>query len=624
MANIIYDLKIVNEKIREDLKRELPNFSFSVRKDSGRIYITILSGNIKPFKAFTQAEEKGYIDYSINQYYIDDENSLSDAGKQLVKKVKSIADNYNYDNSDIYSDYSDKNFYLSMYVGTREKPYVYKPSNTSSTSRPNTRPTSRPSRPSATNSDDEHIYRFKSGWDLYKRIVKDKIVFVLAKQKETPTNREDWATIKGEILTETGFKWSPQYQVFTKWDKLPDSVFENLERILFKYYVTATPNATQQTMAQVTATPQQKPEIAVNVADLYPQIEIAQSTASAVTTRVNDLLKTFKEPKDVNDLEVRKFIINTMMDRVERVEPHELNKNFLEIYAPQIFDSIYVPSNGMTYHIADGIKMEFTPQTLHRKTKKDLLLRIMDLAGCWAGLDVVFGVYVDIEGDVMSEERKKYAEKIAKENGREVYIEDFHVGGTLRYRDFYALYNTLKVAKNFLNNEFEASFKNFDVTEKFEKIFANRGDVRINEEDWEQNEIWTQATLYTYRNDVSFVYILKQKDYSGLYSNSFNLGYAMMQKLIKQDSGLVQYLGDVDPFGDNLGVAKKEFPSLQENFSDLTFIMPNSRPEEDKAIVQAQINELENFLKISGEMDEEDKKVILSQILDLHTLLKLI
>ena len=514
---------------------------------------------------------------------------------------------------------------------------------------------------------------------MFKRIVKDKIVFVLVKDKETPSNKEDWATIKGEILTETGFKWSPQYQVFTKWgsmDFVKDT--EELDRILFKYYVTAQPNATQQLMAQVTATPQQEPEIVVNVGDVFrdkndketfriekinagpeklvlftrsltsgvlndsmenvvfrirngswervdtPQVEIAQSTASAVTTRVNDLLKTFKEPKDVNDLEVRKFIINTMMDRVEKVEPHELQKNFLEIYAPQIFDSIYVPSNGMTYHIADGIKMEFTPQTLHRKTKKDLLLRIMDLAGCWAGLDVVFGVYVDIEGDVMSEERKKYAEKIAKENGREVYVEDFHVGGTLRYRDYYSLYNTLKVAKNFLNNEFEASFKNFDVTEKFEKIFANRGDVRINEEDWEQNEIWTQATLYTYRNDVSFVYILKQKDYSGLYSNSFNLGYAMMQKLIKQDSGLVQYLGDVDPFGDNLGVAKKEFPSLQENFSDLTFIMPNSRPEEDKAIVQAQIDELENFLKISGEIDEEDKKVILSQILDLHTLLKLI
>jgi hypothetical protein len=64
---------------------------------------------------------------------------------------------------------------------------------------------------------------------------------------------------------------------------------------------------------------------------------------------------------------------------------------------------------------------------------------------------------------------------------------------------------------------------------------------------------------------------------------------------------------------------------LQEKFPE-TFGMPESpsAPIEDKAILQAQIDELENFLKISEDMDEEDKKVILSQILDLHTLLKLI
>ena len=620
MANTIYDLKIVNQKIREDLKRELPNLTFSVQKDGRRIYLTLVSGNFKPFKALTADEEKGY--RGINPYYIDSEESLTDMAKDVMKKVKEIADRYNYDKSDIQSDYFDVNFYLSLNIGAYDKPYQYKPSS-STTSRP-PRP-ARPERPSQTNESDELLHVFKSGWKLYKRIANGKTVNILVKDKETQSNRDDWDAIKGEILIETGFKWTPQFQVFSKWgsmDFIKD--VEALERILFKYYVTPKPNATQQMMANVTATPQQEPTPQV---EQEPQVEIAQSTAAPVTTRINDLLKTFKDPKDVTDLEVRKFIINTLMDRMDRLETHNINKDFLKIYASQIFDSIYVPSNNTTYHISDGIKMIFTPQTSFRQTKKDLLLRIMDIAGCWCGLDVVFGVYVEIEGDVMSEHRKTYAEKIAKENGHDVYIEDFHVGGTLRYRDFYALYNTLKVAKNFLNNEFEASFKTFDVTEKFEKIFANRGDVRINEEDWEENEIWTQATLYTYRNDVSFVYILKQVDYSGLYSNSFNLGYAMMQKLIKQESGLVQYLGDVDPFGDNLGVAKKEFPSLRENFSDLTFIMPNSTPStptEDKAIVQAQINELEEFLKLAGDMDEDDKKVILSQILDLHTLLNLI
>jgi hypothetical protein len=268
--------------------------------------------------------------------------------------------------------------------------------------------------------------------------------------------------------------------------------------------------------------------------------------------------------------------------------------------------------------------MDFTPKTLFRKTKKDLLLRIMDLAGCWCGLDVVFGVYVTIEGELDSEYRKEYAEKLAKENGREVYVDEFHVGGNLRYRDYPALYSTLEVAKNFLENKFEASFKSIEFTEKFKKVVQNDGDVQIAEKDYQDNDIIVEAKLYSYRTTMSFVYILQQAEYAGLYSNSFNLGYAMMQKLIKKDAGLVENLQDVDPFGDGLIGAKEYLPQLQDKFPDLFGGEEISAPTEDKAVLQSQIDELENFLKISGDMDEEDKKVILSQILDLHTLLKLI
>jgi hypothetical protein len=618
MGNTIYDLKIVNEKIRADLKRELPNCTFSVKKDNRRIYITLISGNFKAFKAFTEAEEKGY--FSVNQYFIDEDHALTDEAKEVMKKVKKITDNYNYDNSDIQSDYFDVNFYLSLYIGEYDRPYVYKASSSNSSQRP-----ARPSRPAATNSDDELIYVFKSGWKMFKRIVKDKIVFVLAKDKETPTNREDWATIKGEILTETGFKWSPQYQVFTKWDKLPDGVFENLERILFKYYVTATPNATQQMMAQVTATPQQEPQ-----EEPKPQVEIAQSTANPTDdSNISELLQTFKEPQLVFARDIRTKIINTLLERVEALQnegtkpdagtsPYQY-ENFLKKYAAQIF----APIDG--YNVADGIKFDFSSKAAKRKTKKDLLLRIMDLAGCWCGLDVVFGVYVSVGGEANSTEGKEYAEDRAKDENREVYIEQFHVGGTLPYIDWYSFNNTLEIAKNFLNNEFEASFKYPEFTEKFKKSLQNDGDLELAGKDYKDNDIIIEAKLYSYRTTMSFVYILQQGGYAGLYSNSFNLGYAMMMKLIKEDAGLVTYLKDVDPFGGGLTGAKEYLPELQKKFPDI-FGMPEapSAPTEDKAVLQAQIDELENFLKISGDMDEEDKKVILSQILDLHTLLKLI
>ena len=516
---------------------------------------------------------------------------------------------------------------------------------------------------------------------MFKRIVKDKIVFVLAKDKETPSNKEDWATIKGEILTETGFKWSPQYQVFTKWDKLPDSVFENLDRIFFKYYVTATPNATQQMMAQVTATPQQEPEIVVNVGDVFrdkndketfriekinagpeklvlftrsltsgvlndsmenlvfrirngswvkvetPQVEIAQSTASPVTTTINDLLKTFKDPKDVTDLDVRKFIIRTLIDRLDKLETHNTDKNFLKNYTGQIFDAIYVPLNGKTYHLTDGIKMNFSPQNALRQTKKDLLLRIMDIAGCWAGADVVFGLYVDVEGDSMSEARKRYAEKIAKENGRDIYLEEYHVGGTITYRDFYSLYNTAKVAMNFLENKYEAELDSHEFTDAFKKVFINERNVEIHDKDYQGNDWVVDANLYIYqikKDNIyqEYVYILELGSSAEIYSNSFNLGYNMVQKLIKDSGGLVSYLKGVHPF---VGEGHKYLPQLLEKFPDLfPKNIESASPTEDKAVIQAQIDELENFLKISGEMDEEDKKVILSQILDLHTLLKLI
>ena len=618
MANVIYDLKIVNQKIREDLKKELPNLSFSVQKDgSRRIYLTLISGNFKPFKALTADEEKGY--RGINPYYIDSEESLTDMAKDVMKKVKEIADRYNYDKSDIQSDYFDVNFYLSLNIGGYDKPYQYKAS-TSTPSRP-----PRPERPSQTNENDDLLHVFKSGWKLYKRNANGKTVNILVKDKETQSNRDDWAAIKGEILTETGFKWTPQFQVFSKWGSMEFiKDVEALERILFKYYVTPKPNATQQTMAEVTSTPQQEPTPQV---EQEPQVQIAESTANPTDETIKPLLKTFKEPQLVNDIEKRKFIINTLLDRVEALEPSSRDDKFLKKYAEQIFAPFVSldANDNNRYYVADGIKFDFSSEAAKRKTKKDLLLRIMDLAGCWCGLDVVFGVYVSVGGEANSIEGKEYAEDRAKEENREVYIEQFHVGGTLTYMDWYSLNNTLEIAKNFLNNEFEASFKYPDFTEKFKIVMQNHGDVQLAGKDYQGNDVINEAILDSYRTDMSFVYILQQGGYSGLYSDSFNLGYAMMIKLIKEDAGLVSYIKDVDPFGGSLTGAKEYFPQLQEKFPE-TFGMPGtpSAPTEDKAILQAQIDELENFLKIAGDMDEDDKKVILSQILDLHTLLKLI
>ena len=99
----------------------------------------------------------------------------------------------------------------------------------------------------------------------------------------------------------------------------------------------------------------------------------------------------------------------------------------------------------------------------------------------------------------------------------------------------------------------------------------------------------------------------------------------MMQKMIKESGGLLSYVKDVSPFSNSLVGAREFLPQLQEKFPDVFGAQEKPTTDaEDRALLQSRIDELENFLKLAGDMDDEDKRVILSEILDLHTLLKLI
>jgi hypothetical protein len=79
------------------------------------------------------------------------------------------------------------------------------------------------------------------GWKIYKKTLNDgRIVYNAIKDKETPPNKGDWNAIKGEIYTETGFKWG-KFGAFEKWGEITESrgesgVLDNLCQILRKYY----------------------------------------------------------------------------------------------------------------------------------------------------------------------------------------------------------------------------------------------------------------------------------------------------------------------------------------------------------------------------------------------------
>lgn len=81
-------------------------------------------------------------------------------------------------------------------------------------------------------------------WAIYTKELETKrgksVVFSAYKKPETPRVETDWQLIKGEILTETGFKWS-RFGAFQKWGlfssmKERDEIFDKLCSILEKYY----------------------------------------------------------------------------------------------------------------------------------------------------------------------------------------------------------------------------------------------------------------------------------------------------------------------------------------------------------------------------------------------------
>lgn len=143
MSKYLYGAELA-AAIREDLKRELPDYKFSVTKHtySGgqSIDIRILSG---PAPAYPPGLEQKY-GHGVNHYQTRDDEPRYEHHPQygyhvcnngypiteeiwwVIKKVREIDEARNYDRSDVMTDYFDVNHYLHVSLGRSEKPYVVK------------------------------------------------------------------------------------------------------------------------------------------------------------------------------------------------------------------------------------------------------------------------------------------------------------------------------------------------------------------------------------------------------------------------------------------------------------------------------------------------------------------
>ena len=599
MSNIIYDLKIVNEKIRADLKEQFPNLSFSVKKDSRKIYITLVSGNFKPFKAETYAEERGYD--SVNSYHIESDPSLTDEAKNVMKMVKEVTQKYNYDNSDIQSDYFDVNFYLGLSIGTSQKPYQYKANSKMPTK------TKAPSKKSEANPTGDKLLHEFNGWKMFIRDVNGKEVYVIIKDKSTPSNKESWGDIKSEMYLQSGFKWNPSYQCFVKWGKIPDENFTKIiniiNDILNKYYSGKKEQPAPTSEQPASEVPMPQPE--------KPKDD-----------GLSKYLKTWKSPSEVNHIKTRLEILNELETRLDNLFDF-FRSNQEGFFNLQNVEGIFleVKVGDKELNLLDGLKLDFEGAETKRFTLIELLKRITDIGGIVNGwTDIIFGVEVTVDGEVESVSNKRYANERAKDEERLFHEEDWLTGGALGIYAWYSFIRTVKAAKNFLNDEFEASFKYAEFTDRIKNEMSQK-DVVLDGEDYKGNPTKDDAKLSIKSKDDKFVYLLQQGGYTGLYSNSWEVGYRMMKAMIEKQSKLLSYVKDVDPFGGSLVGAKEYLPQLIAQAPEL---FPKSAVETDREVLQGEIDGLEQFLKDFPDLSQDETKLILSQILDLHNLLNLI
>lgn len=129
--NTSMSTKDIATSIRCELKAKFPGCKFSVtmKKFSmgSSIAVTLMSA---PKQVFTQetidyAKENNVSLYcNINHYGIQSIDYITAYAKEILEKTFDIVKSYNYDNSDIMSDYHETNFYIHIAIGKWDKPFI--------------------------------------------------------------------------------------------------------------------------------------------------------------------------------------------------------------------------------------------------------------------------------------------------------------------------------------------------------------------------------------------------------------------------------------------------------------------------------------------------------------------
>lgn len=132
-SNEYKDIGDLIKKVREYCKtdKDLSQCKWSITRDTGgytpTIDIKLLQAPKDPFSEHynNRYKEQGckYGVRSVNHYHTGNDKDLSEYGKNIWCKIINFTMSFNWDDSDIMTDYFCTNFYMSCQIGRYEKPF---------------------------------------------------------------------------------------------------------------------------------------------------------------------------------------------------------------------------------------------------------------------------------------------------------------------------------------------------------------------------------------------------------------------------------------------------------------------------------------------------------------------
>lgn len=109
------ELKVIFAKW---LKETYKGCTFSISLSGyNSICVRLLKADFNPFKGDVKLK------YSFSRYSITDDPELNDRAKEMFNNIESHLMSYNYDHSDLMTDYYDVGFYLDMVIGSGKTPF---------------------------------------------------------------------------------------------------------------------------------------------------------------------------------------------------------------------------------------------------------------------------------------------------------------------------------------------------------------------------------------------------------------------------------------------------------------------------------------------------------------------